>query len=74
MLCHTDPAFEFRIYARTLRRDPGERQALKALTGRHFVCEKNNGDPPAPAQYLPCVTADSWPTTSHKSLQQAANK
>jgi hypothetical protein len=37
-LGHTDPAFTLRLYAHAMRRDEGDKEALKALVdGRHWA-------------------------------------
>jgi hypothetical protein len=37
-LGHTDPAFTLRVYAHAMRRDAGDKEALKALVkGRHWA-------------------------------------
>jgi hypothetical protein len=56
-LGHTDPAFTLRVYTHMMRRDAGEREALKALVegadwavngqSTHFVPVRELRDPAA---------------------------
>ena len=52
-LGHTDPAFTLRVYAHAMRRDEGDKEALKALVeGRHWAPLGTSGsdDPSEPAR------------------------